>query len=345
MDHVRPPRQFSKDRMAWSFPAAILCVSMFIADSVPGFAPSRADAQEPPPALDLKNPRPALEAIRKSQGLPGLGAAIVTDEGVKVLTTTGVRKKGDKTPVTDQDLWHLGSCGKAMTATMIARLVEAGSLKFDQTLGETFPERAGAMGEQMKSITLIDLLSHRSGLPANFNLRAYQNAPDVVAAREKVLVEAMARPLLSKPGEKFLYSNWGYTLAAHMAEKATGKSWEALMRAEVFKPLGMSTAGFGGTGSPGKIDQPWPHSSTGSPTPTNGKKMDNLPVMGPAGTIHMSLADWGKFVAEHLKGDRGKSAYMTQASFKTLHTAIKGGLRHGVGLPPSPLGRRHRPVP
>jgi len=154
-------------------------------------------------------------------------------------------------------------------------------------------------------------------------LRAYQNKPDVLAAREKVLVEAMAKPLLSKPGDKFLYSNWGYTLAGRMAEKAAGKSWEALMRAEVFKPLNMSTAGFGGTGSPGKIDQPWPHSASGRAMPRNGIEMDNLPVMGPAGTIHMSLEDWGKFVTEHLKGHRGKSGYLTQASFQKLHTPVR----------------------
>ena len=112
---------------------------------------------------------------------------------------------------------------------------------------------------------------------------------------------------LSKPGEKFLYSNWGYVIAGHMAEKATGKSWETLMQTEVFGPLKMSTAGFGGTGTLGKIDQPWPHSMLGMPMPTNGKAQDNLPVMGPAGTIHMTIQDWGKFVAEHLKGHHGKS--------------------------------------
>lgn len=56
--------------------------------------------------------------------------------------------------------------------------------------------------------------------------------------------------------------------------------------------------------------------------PSNGKEMDNLPVMGPAGTMHMSLEDWGKFVTEHLKGRRGKSSYLKQATFEKLHTAI-----------------------
>ncbi len=286
----------------------------------------------PKPSFVLEKPHLALEAIRVAHGLPGLGAAIVTDKGLHTLVTVGVRKKGDQTPVTDHDLWHLGSCGKAMTATMIARLVEAGKIKFEQTLGETFPEHAEAMSDQLKSVKLIHLLSHRSGLPANFNLQAYLDEPDVALARDKVLLEAMSKPLLSEPGEKYLYSNWGYTLAGHMAEKATGKTWETLMKTEVFEPLQMMTGGFGGTGTQGKIDQPWPHASNGSAMPSNGKEMDNLPVMGPAGTIHMSLEDWGKFITEHLKGAKGKSEYLAQASFQRLHTAI--GKDYAMGWMP-----------
>lgn len=288
------------------------------------------------PHFDTNSPQPALEAIRVAHELPGLGAAIVTDEGLQMLSTTGVRRKGDATQVTDQDLWHLGSCGKAITATMIARLVEAGKLRFEQTLGETFPELDGKMSDQMKKITLVNLLSHTSGLPANFNLLNYVEEKNVARARRKVLREAIDTELQSNPGEKFSYSNWGYTLAGHMAEKATGKSWETLMKLEVFKPLKMSTAGFGGTGTPGKTDQPWPHIGSGVPTPANGKEMDNLPVMGPAGTIHMSLEDWGKFVTEHLKGHQGKSDYLTQASFQKLHTVVKDNYALGWMSAPRP---------
>jgi CubicO group peptidase (beta-lactamase class C family) len=280
-------------------------------------------ARGAPPEFDLKDPQPALEAVRKAHSLPALGAAIVTVDGLQLLTTTGVRRKGDETPVTDDDLWHLGSCGKAMTATMIARLVERGVLRFEQTLGESFPQHAATMSDDVKSIRLVDLLSHTSGLPDNYDVAKYRDKVDPVVSREKVLVETLTTKLASKPGAKYAYSNWGYTLAGHVAEQATGKSWEDLMRQEVFEPLGMTTAGFGGTGTVGKIDQPWPHSAWGLVQPFNGTEVDNPPVMGPAGTIHMSLADWGKFVAEHLRGRAGTSEFLKQATFERLHTAIK----------------------
>lgn len=313
MGHVYSLRHYLLISLSWLTPFVLLQGLMIVTSWGQDIAKSQ---------FNMKNPRPALEAIRLSHKLPGLGAAIVTDEGLQLLSTTGVRKKGDKAPVTDKDLWHIGSCGKALTATMIARLVEAGKISYEQTVGETFPELDTKMSDPLKAIKLVDLLSHTSGLPANFNLRNYVDEKNAARARRKVLREACDIQLLSDPGEKYLYSNWGYTLAGHMAEKATRKSWEALMQLEVFKPLKMSTAGFGGTGTPGRVDQPWPHAASGVPMPSDGKKMDNLPVMGPAGTMHMSLEDWGKFVSEHLKGHRGQSNYLSQASFQKLHTAV-----------------------
>ncbi len=280
-------------------------------------------------AFDVAGSKESLEAIRVKHKLPALGAAIVTDQGAVHIFTTGTRRRGDETLVRENDLWHLGSCGKAITATMIARLVEQGKLRFDQTLEDTFVKLTDKMDDPLKQISLTNLLSHRSGLPANFSLGRYTKEKSIKKARYKVLLEAMEKPLLSKPGEKYLYSNWGYTLAGHMAEEATRKSWESLMRREVFKPLDMRSAGFGGIGTIGKIDQPWPHSMLGIPMLTNGKDMDNLPVMGPAGTMHMSLADWGKFIAEHLKGANGNSEYLIAESFETLHSEV--GDKYAMG--------------
>ncbi|MEM1109369.1 MAG: serine hydrolase domain-containing protein [Planctomycetota bacterium] len=273
------------------------------------------------PAFDLDQPEAALETIRRQHDLPAIGAAVVTADGLQALATAGVRKRGEAVAVTDDDLWHLGSCGKAMTATLIARLVEAGQLRFEQTLGESFPELAPEMDEALRSVTLLDLLSHRSGLPANFNLLAYANQTDAHQARQQVLRETLKQPLLSPPGEAYLYSNWGYTLAGHIAEQAVGEPWETLMQREVFEPLGITSAGFGGLGTPGKIDQPWPHTPNGTPWHTTGPEIDNVPAMGPAGRIHMNLADWAKFTAEHLKGRRGESDFLNQESFRLLHTA------------------------
>ena len=71
-----------------------------------------------------------------------------------------------------------------------------------------------------------------------------------------VIAEKPAHP----PGEKYAYSNVGYTIAGAMAEKATGATWEDLVKREVFEPLELTGAGFGPPKSPDEtLEQPRGH--------------------------------------------------------------------------------------
>jgi len=90
------------------------------------------------------------------------------------------------------------------------------------------------------------------------------------------------------------------------------------MRRYVFEPLGMTSAGFGGLGTPGTIDQPWGHLAKGKPVKGNGPDWDNPPVAGPAGRVHCSIQDWGRFVSDQLRGARGEAGLLSPESFKTL---------------------------
>ena len=79
----------------------------------------------------------------------------------------------------------------------------------------------------------------------------------------RVVKEGLAKAPQHKPGTLYEYSNLGYVIAGAITEKVTGKSWEQAMRDEVFGPLGMTSVGFGGTGTPGQVDQPWGHYKDG----------------------------------------------------------------------------------
>ena len=187
------------------------------------------------------------------------------------------------------------------------------------------------MSQTIQKLNLIELLSHTSSLDANFQTSNYTEDKDLVAARYRVVQDAVHSKFERKVGE-FHYSNWGYTVAAAMAERASGKSWETLMKEEVFTPLEMTTAGFGGTGTVGKIDQPWPHNKQGLPFSSNGPQMDNVATMGPAGTIHMTLCDWGKFISEHIRGGRGESTYLNPEQYAVLHKPVKDEYALGWGV-------------
>ena len=267
----------------------------------------------------------ALKPIRQKYNVPAMAAAAVTSEGIKLVGAVGVRKRGTEVPVGLEDSWHLGSDGKAMTSTLIARLVEAGKLRWDSTLGEVFPELAGQMNPGFQKVTLLELLSHRAGLPANLTLAEYLGN-DVQALRLRAVREELAKKPLSTPGSTFAYSNVGYIIAAAVVvERVTGKPWEQVIGEEVFGPLQMKSAGFGGMGTLGQIDEPWPHTADGQPTLLNGPAMDNPPVMGPAGRVHCSIQDWGRFIQDQLRGARGEPALLKPASYQTIQTPPFGG--------------------
>jgi CubicO group peptidase (beta-lactamase class C family) len=260
-----------------------------------------------------------LTPIRAKHKVPAMAAALVTSKGLVTVGAVGTRKRGTETAVTLNDQWHLGSDTKAMTATLVARLVEKGRLKWESTVAEVFPDLAPGFSAEARTITVLQLLSHRSGLKPNPDLVVYGGA-DGTKERLRVVKDELSKAPSHNPGTHYEYSNLGYAISGAITEKVTGKSWEQAMRDEVFGPLGMTNVGFGGTGTPGQVDQPWGHYQDGRPVFGNGPAMDNPPVLSPAGRVHCTIQDWAKFIADQLRGSEGKPALLKSASYQKLHT-------------------------
>jgi CubicO group peptidase (beta-lactamase class C family) len=260
--------------------------------------------------------------LRKEHKLVGLAAMVMVDGKVIASAAHGERKRGSGVPIELGDRWHLGSITKSITATMIARLVESGQMKWTETIGERFPD--ASIHNDWKPVTLEQLLNHTSGAPANFSLgvRLKKPAlgPECTRERRKAVIEVMADRPAQRPGEKFAYSNVGYTIAGAMAEAATGVSWEDLVAREVFEPLALHGAGFGPPKSPSEtLDQPRGHRGIGDWKTTASDEQDNTPIIGPAGTVHMTLSDLCKYATEHLRGELGAGTLLTLDTCQRLH--------------------------
>ena len=145
-----------------------------------------------------------LEPIRVKHHLPALGGAIVTSQGVRALGVTGLRKVGGDVAATADDLWHLGSDTKAMTAVVIAKLVEQGKLTWDTTIEAVLPKPVANARPEFNGITLLQLLSHRAGLVANLNWPELARTPGQPRAqRLAALRTAASTPLSSPPGTRY----------------------------------------------------------------------------------------------------------------------------------------------
>jgi CubicO group peptidase (beta-lactamase class C family) len=279
-----------------------------------------------------------LENIREKHNLPALAAAVVVDGKVVATSAVGFRKNGGTEKVMADDQFHLGSVTKSMTATVAAMLVEQGKISWTTTIGEAFPELKSEIHPDYLGVTLEQLLSQRSGAPGDAPADLWREAwaAKGTAAEQRLAFSKgiLARKPEAKPGTKYIYSNQGYTIAGVMLEKATGKTWEDLLRSMLFEPLGMTTAGFGAPASVGKVDQPWGHTKTMfsgiEPVPP-GPGADNPLAISPAGSVHCSVGDLAKYAAFHMAGERGESKLLKAESFKKLHTAIADNDDYALG--------------
>lgn len=273
-------------------------------------APASAEPEPPVPtpapvAPGVRDVGDLLTPILAARGVPAVGACLIVGDEVRMLGVAGVREKGGDVPVTADDLWHVGSCAKAMTATLAAVLVERGVLTWDSTPPAVFPDLAEAMHESWGRASLRLLLAHRAGAPINATRTRSQKlatSGEPSHAQRRMLVEMVcADATLRPPGTRFEYSNVGYALAGAMCERAGGLPFEALIQREVFAPLGITSAGVGAPGVQGNVSQPRGHTDFGAPVQP-GAMGDNPAWMAPAGALHMTLRDWAAFVALHLRG-------------------------------------------
>ncbi len=279
----------------------------------------------PPAALpESKDMTQALEVIRKKHDLPALAAVVVKDGQICDRIAVGVRKWGDPAPVTTNDVFHIGSCTKAMTATLTARLIEEGKLSWDTTIADVFPELKGQMDKQYETVTVEQLLTHRGGVPAAPPpaawKRAWQEIGTPTEQRYEFIKAVLSQPPEAAPGTKMIYSNQGYAIVGAMLEKITGQDYETLITEKLFKPLHMDSAGFGPPGKIGAVDQPWGH--TRKLTAIQPVQSDNPPAIAPAGRVHCSLDDLARFTIFHMQ--RGGGLLKPETLVK-LHTPPAGG--------------------
>jgi CubicO group peptidase (beta-lactamase class C family) len=208
------------------------------------------------PALQWTDGRaPALEPLIRKHALPflaqgqtvGLAVAVVTPTNA-TLMTFGRPALSSRTPTRPDKFFEIGSITKTFTALILARDIERGSLRLDQSIHELLPPHV-SLPEPARGITLRHLTTHTAGLPrvpANMSPRsaleafffgadpyARFNEPDLLAAMRSVTLQ-------SAPGTKSSYSNFGMTLLGYLLARQAGTNYCALLRREVCLPLGMS---------------------------------------------------------------------------------------------------------
>ncbi len=164
------------------------------------------------------------------------GAVIVARNGEVVLSKGyGLADRERNLPFTPQTVSSTGSITKQFTAAAILKLEMQGKLKVEDSISKYFAD----VPENKKAITLHHLLTHTAGFRGDFGGR-----DDDPIERDALVRRVLETPLEAAPGERYEYSNEGYSLLGAIVEIVSGMPYEEFLSKNLFGPARMTRTGY-----------------------------------------------------------------------------------------------------
>lgn len=176
------------------------------------------------------------EDARVALGVPGLSIAVSSGDTVTWAQGFGLADIEQSVPVRADTVFRLASISKPITAVAVMQLVERGLVNLEdpvQRYVPSFPRKL--QGE----VRVRHLLTHTSGIRHYRGNEFASSTP--FPTIDRALSVFKDDPLEFAPGERYLYTTYGYTLLAGVVESASGRTFEDYVRANVFTPAGMTS--------------------------------------------------------------------------------------------------------
>src|SRR5205807_7182437 len=179
-----------------------------------------------------------VASFMAANSVPGLSAAVVLDGEPRWSEGFGMADLENFAPATSSTLFRLGSISKPITAVAVLQLWERGKLDLDAPVQKYCP----AFPQREWPITARELLAHLGGI-RHYNADGKGDIPEDSARHFSSMEESLqifaADPLVAKPGTKFNYSTYGYTLLGCVLEGAASQKYVGYVWENVFKPTRM----------------------------------------------------------------------------------------------------------
>jgi CubicO group peptidase (beta-lactamase class C family) len=268
--------------------------------------------------------------------VPGCAIAAVRDHDVILATGHGRRDLGAELPVTPDTLFAIGSTTKAFTAATVGALVDDGLLEWERPLRDYLPELRLHDPVVTDRLSVIDLLSHRSGLPRHD--LAWLGHPG--RSRTELVRRLRFLPLSRDLRQEFQYCNLGYLVAGHVVEVLSGTPWEDYLRARLLAPLGMSRSNLSADDMSADPDHATAYERRqGVVVPVPQRPVT---AMAPAGAVNSCAADMARWLLAQLGGGQvDGQAVMSPGTVARQHTphmlmpedrTFPASTRHAYGL-------------
>jgi len=275
----------------------------------------------------------AVQKVLDETGVPGAGLALVRTAGVEWAGGVGLADRDRRTPVTADTHFRAGSISKTFIAIALVQLYEDDELDIDAPVAELAPDvQIDNAWEPSDPIRLIHLLQHTAGFDdMHFNEMYNVSDPPDLALEEVLRINPASRVVRWRPGTRMSYSNPGYAIAGHIIEKVTGEKYEDRIAGQIFEPTGMTTSSFYLRPEDHALLAKGYDDRTGPPVPYSQI------YLRPAGNLHTSPADMGKFVQLMLNwGETSEDLvidpeYLSNMEHPRTTVAFDAGLRSGYG--------------
>jgi D-alanyl-D-alanine carboxypeptidase len=175
-----------------------------------------------------------VQRERKQQKIPGVSIAVVRNGKIIKVAGYGLANVEHQVPAKPETIYQSGSVGKMFTAALVMLLARDGKLSLNDSIRKHLPETP----ESWSGITVRHLLNHTAGLGDPYpKLDLRKDYTDA----ELLKIEGEL-PLLSRPGEKWLYSDMGYHVLGFLCNRVGSKFYVDQLRERIFTPAKMTTA-------------------------------------------------------------------------------------------------------
>ena len=240
-----------------------------------------------------------FEQVLKDWKAPGFAVAVVEKNKIIYSKGFGLRDVEQQLPVTPNTLFAIGSVTKSFTSSLIGLLQKEGKLDYDKPAIQYLPDLHFYNNNMNNSITLRHMMSHQTGLPRHDYSWYFFNT----SSRDSILQRLQFQEPTAGVREKWQYNNFMFAAQGVIAEKLTGKSWEANVQQQLLAPLGMkrtnlsiidmqkdsdAALGYGLQGDSAIIKLPY----------------YNIDAMAPAGSINSSVTEMAAWLITWINGGK-----------------------------------------
>ena len=268
---------------------------------------------------------PLFNAMLKDWKAAGFAVAVVEKGKVVYSKGFGYRDVEKKLPVTPNTIFAIGSCTKAFTASLIGHLQKDGKVDIDKPAHSYLNALRFQSDEMNNTITLRDMMSHRTGLPRHDMSWYFFNT----SSRDSFLQRLQFQQPTARVRDRWQYNNFMFLAQGTIAEKLFGKTWEESVREKFFAPLQMTSSNFSIRDMQRSSDAALGY---GVQKDSIIKKLPyyNIDAMGPAGSINSNVVDMAQWLKAWIYGGKHEGKEIIPATYFSeaisSQAIVRGGL-------------------